>query len=127
MKRRNGDDLLNSKASRAIQYIYEQLKSKNPRLQGNIFFSRIALLIWIIYEFVLTLHTIIHSLGQKAVEDKEHVIDVTSPDDKVLNCCLQLQNQSMDIILVTNDKNLSNKALLNGIEAITSRGCLERF
>lgn len=61
------------------------------------------------------------------MEDKAHVIDVTSPDDKILNCCLQLVNQSMDIILVTNDKNLSNKALLNGIEAITSRGCLERF
>lgn len=35
LKHRNGDNSLSSKASRAIQYIYEQLKSKNPRLQGK--------------------------------------------------------------------------------------------
>lgn len=35
LKHRNGEDLLGSKASRAIQYIYEKLKSKNPRLQGT--------------------------------------------------------------------------------------------
>lgn len=65
--------------------------------------------------------------GQKATEDKTHIIDVTSPDDKILNCCLQLQSQSKEIILVTNDINLSNKAILNGVESITSKQYLERF
>lgn len=36
LKRRNGDnDSVSSKASRAIRYIYDELKSKNPRLQGD--------------------------------------------------------------------------------------------
>lgn len=36
LKRRNGNsDSVSSKASRAIRYIYDELKSKNPRLQGN--------------------------------------------------------------------------------------------
>lgn len=87
-----------SKASSAIQYIYEQLRLRNPRLQG-----------------------------QKAADDKVHVIDVASPDDRILNCCLQFKNRLMDIILVTNDKNLSNKALLNGIETINSRECMGGF
>lgn len=36
LKRRNGDDnSVSARASRAIRYIYDELKSKNPRLQGN--------------------------------------------------------------------------------------------
>lgn len=65
--------------------------------------------------------------GQKATEDNEHIISVSSADDKILNCCLQLKGQSKEVILVTNDINLSNKALLSGIEAITSKQCLEKF
>lgn len=134
LKRRNGhDDSVSSKASRAIRYIYDELKSKNPRLQGNIVNSfphwirmldiqavAISICLSLLLRFTMF-------IGQKAMEDKSHVIDVSSPDDKVLNCCLQLKNQSKEIILVTNDKNLASKALLNGIEAITSRECLERF
>lgn len=66
-------------------------------------------------------------IGQKATEDKTHEIDVASQDDRVLNCCIQLKNKSIDIILATNDKNLANKALSEKIEAITSQECLERF
>lgn len=35
LKRRNDKEMVSQKASRAIQYIYEQLKTKNPRLQGK--------------------------------------------------------------------------------------------
>ncbi|XP_031628221.1 transcriptional protein SWT1 [Contarinia nasturtii] len=90
--------LLRIKSSNAIRYIYNMLKMKNYRLQG-----------------------------QKATEDNDHIIEVKSPDDKILNCCLQLKNQSKEIILLTNDINLSNKALVNGIETITSHKCLETF
>ncbi|XP_055297791.1 transcriptional protein SWT1 [Sitodiplosis mosellana] len=98
LKRRINEESVSSKSSRAIKYIYEQLKSKNQRMQG-----------------------------QKATEDNDHIISVTSPDDKILNCCLQLKGQSKEVILVTNDINLSNKALLSDIEAITSKQCLEKF
>lgn len=59
-------------------------------------------------------------LGQKAIEDKDPIINVKSDDDRILNCCLQLKNRSSDVILLTNDINLSTKARLNDIEAITS-------
>ncbi|XP_031628262.1 transcriptional protein SWT1-like isoform X2 [Contarinia nasturtii] len=85
-------------AIRAIGYIYEEQKSKNPRL-----------------------------LGQKATMDSEHLIEVNSPDDRILNCCLQLKNQSKTVTLLTNDKNLSIKAQFNGIDTITAKKCLEIY
>lgn len=65
--------------------------------------------------------------GQKATEDNAPIINVKCADDKILNCCLQLQHKSNDVILLTNDINLSNKALMNGIEAMTSKQFLDKF
>lgn len=59
-------------------------------------------------------------LGQKATEDHQHIIHIDSPDDRILNCCLQLANQSLDIILLTNDRNLDNKAATSGIRTLSS-------
>lgn len=61
------------------------------------------------------------------MDDTQHVINVKGADDKILNCCLQLQGQRKEVILVTNDINLSNKALTSGIEAITSRECMKKY
>lgn len=63
------------------------------------------------------------------MEDEFYVCDVDAkcPDDKILNYCLQLKYQSIKIILVINDKNLSNRALVNSIETINSKECLEKF
>lgn len=35
LKHNRGDDLLKTKATRAIRYIYDELKAKNPRLRGK--------------------------------------------------------------------------------------------
>lgn len=66
-------------------------------------------------------------IGQSAIEDKNHLIDVKSNDDKILNCCLQLVKQSKKVILVTNDLNLTNTAKFSDIETITQKRCMEKI
>lgn len=57
-------------------------------------------------------------MGQSAVESlKKQIIPIESGDDEILNCCLQIQEMTQKIILLTNDKNLRNKAFVNKIEA----------
>lgn len=57
-------------------------------------------------------------MGQSAVESlKKPIIPIESGDDEILNCCLQIQEMTQKIILLTNDKNLRNKAFVNKIEA----------
>lgn len=59
--------------------------------------------------------------GQKATESNRHIIDVKSADDKILNCCLQMIQHSRKVILITNDINLSNKAIASGIETMSTK------
>lgn len=57
-------------------------------------------------------------MGQSAVESlQKQIIPIESGDDEILNCCLQIQEMTQKIILLTNDKNLRNKAFVNKIEA----------
>lgn len=67
------------------------------------------------------------NLGQTAVEDKNHLITIQNNDDRILNCCLQLREQSKKVILVTNDIHLLNKGRINEVESITIKKCLEKF
>ncbi|KAJ6648869.1 Transcriptional protein SWT1 [Pseudolycoriella hygida] len=92
LKMRQVDQRISSLASTAIKFIYNELKSKKDRLQG-----------------------------QKATEDSVHLIEVTNGDDRILNCCLQLSHQSREIILITNDTNLSNKAIASDVKTMTCK------
>ncbi|PSN54568.1 hypothetical protein C0J52_07102 [Blattella germanica] len=47
--------------------------------------------------------------------NKENVSDL--PDDSILQCCLQIAGRKKKVVLLSNDKNLCNKALINGIKA----------
>lgn len=81
------------------------------------------------YNWNYNIFTICKSLliGQMAIDDTKHLINISSNDDKILNCCLQLIGQSKKVILVTNDLNLTNIAKLNGVETITFKACSQRF
>ena len=58
--------------------------------------------------------------GQSAEESvKNQLIPIDSGDDEILNCCLQIQKNTRKIILLTNDKNLRNKAFVNKIESFS--------
>lgn len=65
--------------------------------------------------------------GQGAVDHRRHIIDIDSADDKILNCCLQVKQNASRVVLLTNDVNLSNKALASGVESISSKQMLEKI
>uniref|UniRef100_A0A8C7ZBR0 Transcriptional protein SWT1 n=1 Tax=Oryzias sinensis TaxID=183150 RepID=A0A8C7ZBR0_9TELE len=81
-------------ATPAISYIYTSLKRRDPRLWGQ-------------------------SMQQAA--QSCNGLNAENNDDRVLQCCLQYQNiyPECALILCTNDKNLSSKALLSGIRAFS--------
>lgn len=59
-------------------------------------------------------------IGQSAVESlQKQIISVDSGDDEILNCCLQIQEKTKKIILLSNDKNLRNKAFVNKVESFS--------
>ncbi|KAM8720395.1 hypothetical protein ACLKA7_006444 [Drosophila subpalustris] len=53
--------------------------------------------------------------AQSALEEAEHLIEVDSPDDSIVNCCLQLMAQVPHLTLLTNDANLRLKANASSI------------
>lgn len=66
-------------------------------------------------------------IGQSAAESVvKQIIPIDSGDDEILNCCLQIQEITKKVILLTNDKNLRNKAFVNKIESL-SRDMLHFF
>ncbi|KAH8374937.1 hypothetical protein KR200_009445 [Drosophila serrata] len=54
--------------------------------------------------------------AQSALEEAEHLIDVDSPDDSIINCCLQLKEQVPNMMLLTNDSNLRLKGIASDIQ-----------
>ncbi|KAH8340633.1 hypothetical protein KR059_003125, partial [Drosophila kikkawai] len=54
--------------------------------------------------------------AQSALEAAEHLIDVDSPDDSIINCCLQLKEQVPNLMLLTNDNNLRLKGIASDIQ-----------
>ncbi|XP_016986943.1 uncharacterized protein LOC108049991 [Drosophila rhopaloa] len=54
--------------------------------------------------------------AQSAVDEAEHLIEVDCPDDSIVNCCLQLQQQVPNMMLLTNDANLRLKANASAIQ-----------
>ncbi|XP_034489913.1 probable serine/threonine-protein kinase DDB_G0272254 [Drosophila innubila] len=53
--------------------------------------------------------------AQSALEEAEHLIEVDSADDSIVNCCLQLMAQVPNLMLLTNDANLRLKANASSI------------
>jgi len=61
-----------------------------------------------------------HVIGQSAVESaRRQMIPVECGDDQILNSCLLIKETTKKLILLTNDKNLRNKAFVNKIEALS--------
>ncbi|XP_064457506.1 uncharacterized protein LOC135368267 [Ornithodoros turicata] len=84
-------------AFQAILYINRLLETKNPKLRGQ-------------------------TIAEARIKDSMMPRDghVTN-DDHLLCCCLSLHRQGSRVILMTNDTNLRNKAIINGIESYGAR------
>lgn len=58
-------------------------------------------------------------MGESAAESANRIIPVDLGDDEILNCCLKMFKETRRLLLLTNDKNLRNKAFVNHIEAMS--------
>ncbi|XP_046566621.1 uncharacterized protein LOC124275168 [Haliotis rubra] len=81
-----------SKASRAVKYINACFTGRHPRVTGQS-----------------------HREAAETVEG----LEIECNDDRVLQCCLQFRNKfrASNVILLSEDVNLCNKAMMCGLEA----------
>ncbi|XP_062990842.1 transcriptional protein SWT1 isoform X2 [Elgaria multicarinata webbii] len=82
------------KAVPAVHFIYICLKNQDPKLWGQ---------------------------SMQLASQKTHGFSVENNDDRVLQCCLQYQNRfpQAEVVLLTDDKNLCNKALVSEVKAFS--------
>lgn len=59
-------------------------------------------------------------LGQNALQSSRELIEIDSGDDYIINSALQMKEFTTKIIVLSNDKNLRNKAFVNGFEAFSA-------
>ncbi|KAJ0175836.1 hypothetical protein K1T71_008995 [Dendrolimus kikuchii] len=84
----NGNGALCKRAKSAMDYLYKSLPENN-RIKG-----------------------------QSLRDANSHIYPCELPDDEILNCCLQQAERGKSVILLSNDKNLCNKAVINNIKCI---------
>ncbi|CAH2241574.1 jg3910 [Pararge aegeria aegeria] len=87
----NGNGALCKRAKAAMDYLYKSLP-ENSRIKG-----------------------------QSLRDANSHIYPCEVPDDEILNCSLQQVERGRNVILVSNDKNLCNKASINGVKRIDVR------
>jgi predicted ribonuclease YlaK len=59
-------------------------------------------------------------IGQNAIDNKSRIINIDTDDDLIINCALQTKKITKKLILLSNDKNLRNKSIVNGFESFSS-------
>ncbi|XP_061490019.1 transcriptional protein SWT1 isoform X1 [Rhineura floridana] len=85
---------VSQKAIPAVHFIYTCLKNQDPKLRGQ---------------------------SMQLASQQTHGFCVENNDDRVLQCCLQYQNlfPQAEVVLLTDDKNLCNKALVSEVKAFS--------
>uniref|UniRef100_A0A1A9WQZ5 PINc domain-containing protein n=1 Tax=Glossina brevipalpis TaxID=37001 RepID=A0A1A9WQZ5_9MUSC len=98
LKQRSGrQEGVKTLAVRAIKYLNEKFESKSQHLQA-----------------------------QSAIDERRHLIRITSPDDSIINTCLQVKEHIKNAMLLTEDINLRNKAICNNISVTTKSDLLTK-
>ncbi|XP_068632612.1 transcriptional protein SWT1 [Battus philenor] len=54
--------------------------------------------------------------GQSLRDANSHIYPCEMPDDEILNCCLQQIERGKSVLLISCDKNLCNKAMINNVK-----------
>jgi rRNA-processing protein FCF1 len=75
-------------ARRAVSFLHSNLISEHPRI-----------------------------IGQPALDSVPEALKIEVPDDAILQCCFQVAQRTYRVIILSNDKNLCNKAIVDGIKA----------
>ncbi|XP_032082258.1 transcriptional protein SWT1 isoform X1 [Thamnophis elegans] len=93
---------VSQKAIPAVHFIYTCLKNQDPKLWGQ---------------------------SMQLASQKTQSFSTENNDDRVLQCCLQYQNlcPQAEVILLTDDKNLCNKALVSEIKAYSKADLVVAF
>ncbi|XP_039309297.1 transcriptional protein SWT1-like, partial [Solenopsis invicta] len=91
---------LSIKARKAISFIHNQFSSKHPRVIGQ--------------------------TRDQAKKNKED-FSIDCPDDEILQCCLQIHQLQISVILLSYDKNLCTKAMIYNIRALGRNDPLENI
>ncbi|KAJ8973134.1 hypothetical protein NQ317_001565 [Molorchus minor] len=84
LKHSSPDANVKTKVIRSLKFLENAQQNKHPRLKGQ---------------------------TVDEMKTQEHI--GKSPDDKILSCCLQAAKKYENVILVSNDVNLKNKAMIN--------------
>ncbi|KAJ8951282.1 hypothetical protein NQ318_008185 [Aromia moschata] len=92
MKDQCSDGKLKKNITNSVKFIHNALEQKNPRM-----------------------------LGQTVDEAEKQKYIGKSPDDKILSCCLQAGERYEHVILVSNDVNLKNKAMVNDVTVCSTK------
>lgn len=99
-----------SQAQNAIKYIHERLKTKDKRLQGKAVTPHLNLI-----------HILISLPGQtsKANQVAGDRLPIATNDDRILNCAIQCLDNNREVVVLSNDVNLRNLALMNELRAMS--------
>lgn len=87
---------VNNSAQKAIKFINGKMAKKDPQVKGQS----------------------VHDAG-------EQNFAVQNADDAILFCCLQIQERQHNSILLSNDINLRNKAMINGVLAYSHKTIMD--
>ncbi|XP_053698262.1 nucleolar and coiled-body phosphoprotein 1 [Sabethes cyaneus] len=96
IKHREQGKPLSVAATHSIRFLNERLRLRDPRVKG-----------------------------QSALEASRQLIEISNPDDNIVNCCLQVREAiaghcpTTELLLLSNDVNLRNKMLVNGVQAFS--------
>lgn len=55
--------------------------------------------------------------GQTSIESNKYLIEIQNSDDKILNCCIQISQNTKRVLLLSNDVNLRNKTIIHQVQA----------
>ncbi len=65
--------------------------------------------------------------GQSAMDNEYKFIEILNANDSIVNCCLQLKQNCENVVLITNDKNLTSKCICSHIEVYSQNDFEEIF
>ncbi|XP_055845247.1 transcriptional protein SWT1 [Episyrphus balteatus] len=97
LKVRSPSESIKTRSARAIKFFNKAFETKSENIQA-----------------------------QSSGDENRHLIKVKSPDDSILNCCLQVKQHIDNVLLLTEDINLRNKAMCSDVLVATKSDLISK-